>query len=307
MFAPPPRIVANVAFRLPPHHSKAGQPSAWLTQQRRGAAMGSFLEGPSFDGAGNLYVVDIPFGRVFRISPQGHFDVVVQYDGQPNGLKFGPDGAIWITDYQRGLLRLDVSSGRLDTVLGAEAHGFVGLNDLFFHGNDCWFTDQGMSGQQAPYGRVLRWRIGTAHPDVVLQGIPSPNGIVVEPSGHSVLVAVTRANAVWRLPLMLDGSTAKVGVFVQLSGGFGPDGMALDEQGNLAVVHAGLGAVWLFSPRGEPLLRIDSPVAPVVTNCAFGGPDRRDLYITESDSGVILRARMPVAGLALGSAPPGGS
>jgi len=34
----------------------------------------SFLEGPSFDRAGNLYVTDIPFGRVFRISPAGRVD-----------------------------------------------------------------------------------------------------------------------------------------------------------------------------------------------------------------------------------------
>jgi gluconolactonase len=55
----------------------------------------------------------------------------------------------------------------------------------------------------------------------------------------------------------------------------------------------------LFSDRGEPLLRIDSPLTSVITNCAFGGPDRRDLYLTEADSGVVLRARLPHPGLAL--------
>ena len=70
--------------------------------------------------------------------------------------------------------------------------------------------------------------------------------------------------------------------FIQLSGGLsGPDGMAMDEQGNLAVVHAGFGTVWHFSPQGEPLARIRSCAGIRTTNIAYGGPDRRTLYITE--------------------------
>ncbi len=307
MFNPPPRITAEVAFRLPASLSRAGEPAPWLRLHRHGAPLGSFLEGPSFDPDGNLFVVDIPFGRVFRIAPDGHFEVVIQYDGQPNGLKFGPDGAAWISDFARGLLRLDPASGRLETVLDAREHGFHGLNDLYFHGNDCWFTDQGMSGLQAPFGRVMRWRMGSVRPDVFLDGIPSPNGLVIDQAGRHLLLAVTRANAVWRAPILLDGGTAKVGTFIQMSGGSGPDGMALDEAGYLAVAHPGLGAAWLFSDRGEPVLRIDSPVTSVITNCAFGGTDRRDLYLTEADSGVVLRARLPHPGLALPAATAGRS
>lgn len=299
MFDAPPRITAEIAFRLPASPSRAGDTAPWLRLHRNGAPLGSFLEGPSFDQDGHLYVVDIPFGRVFRIAPDGHFDVVIQYDGQPNGLKFGPDGAAWISDFARGLLRLEPSSGRIETVLDAREHGFHGLNDLYFHGDECWFTDQGMSGLQAPFGRVMRWRIGGRAPEVFLDGIPSPNGIVVDQAGRHVLIAVTRANAIWGAPILLDGGTAKVGLFIQMSGCSGPDGMALDVLGNLAVAHPGLGAAWLFSDRGEPMLRIDSPLTSVITNCAFGGPDRRDLYLTEADSGVVLRARLPHPGLIL--------
>ena len=51
--------------------------------------------------------MDIPFGRIFRISPQKEWDLVVQYDGWPNGLKFHKDGRAFITDYKKGLLALD--------------------------------------------------------------------------------------------------------------------------------------------------------------------------------------------------------
>ena len=34
----------------------------------------------------------------------------------------------------------------------------------------------------------------------------------------------------------------------------------------------------------------------VTTNAAYGGPDRRTLYITESETGTILSARLEVPG-----------
>jgi gluconolactonase len=50
-----------------------------------------------------------------------------------------------------------------------------------------------------------------------------------------------------------------MGVFIQLSGGRGPDGMAIDENDGLAVAHPDRGAGWRFSHGGEPLYRVRSP------------------------------------------------
>jgi gluconolactonase len=112
-----------------------------------------------------------------------------------------------------------------------------------------------------------------------------------------VYLAVTRDNSVWRVPLMADGTATKVGVFVQLSGGLaGPDGMALDSDGSLAVAHAGLGTVWLFSRLGEPIARVRSCAGSYTTNVAYGGTDNKSLFITESDTGSVLVAEMAVAG-----------
>ena len=108
---------------------------------------------------------------------------------------------------------------------------------------------------------------------------------------------MTRANQIWRLPLHADGSTSKVSIFLQLSGGLtGPDGLAIDEEDNLAVAHCGLGTIWLFSRLGEPMLRIRSPRGLSTTNICYGGADGRTLFVTESDTGTILSARMPVPG-----------
>jgi gluconolactonase len=58
----------------------------------------------------------------------------------------------------------------------------------------------------------------------------------------------------------------QVGRFIQLSGGTGPDGMAADANGNIVLCHVGLGAIWLFSPIGEPLYRINTSKGLAVTN-----------------------------------------
>ena len=114
---------------------------------------------------------------------------------------------------------------------------------------------------------------------------------------NTVYVNVTRGNCIWRVPMLPDGTPYKVGVFIQLSGGLGgPDGLAIDSAGNLAVAHIGLGTVWLFSALGEPLARIKSCAGLATTNLAYGGPDGKTLYITESESGSVLSVPMEVPG-----------
>lgn len=191
----------------------------------------------------------------------------------------------------------DPRTGRVEPYLErARLERFKGCNDLFFASNgDLYFTDQGQTGLHDPSGRLFRLRV-SGQLDAVLQGIPSPNGLVMNLDETAVYLAVTRDNAIWRVPLMADGSATKVGVYIRMSGGGGPDGIALDSAGGLAVCHVGFGAVWLFSPRGEPLFRIDSPEGLYTTNCAFGGSDGRTLYMLESRTGCVFTVRVPVAG-----------
>lgn len=297
MFIAPPVLKAEVFATLPDTYRKRGQTAPWLQVQRRGLQTHSFIEGPVLDAAGNLYFTDIPFGRIFRASAHGHIELVYEYDGEPNGLKLLDAGHLLIADHKHGMLLLDVARGALSPYCDRPLlERFKGVNDLFLTpAGDLYFTDQGQSGLQDPTGRVYHHRPdGTLH--CLMNNIPSPNGIVLDASGESLLLAVTRANQVWRLPLLCDGSVSKVGVLINLSGGVGPDGLALGPDGCLAVCHPGLATVWLFDRYGEPLLRIVSPVGRMTTNCVFGGPDGRTLFITESDTGTLLRAALPMLG-----------
>src|SRR3712207_1204915 len=109
-----------------------------------------------------------------------------------------------------------------------------------------------------PTGRV--WKLTPeGRLACLINTIPSPNGIVVDAEESFLLVAVTRANQIWRVPLPASGLITKVGIFAHLHGGpGGPDGLALDAEGNLLVCHTGFGSVWRLSPMAEPLDRIVS-------------------------------------------------
>ena len=257
----------------------------------------SFLEGPSFDRAGNLYCVDIPYGRVFRITPDGAWHVAADYDGEPNGLKIHKDGRVFIADQAHGIVILDPRTGDVEHLLTRpNLERFAGCNDLVFAGNgDLIFTDPGRSSLNRPAGRVFRLAADGAL-ELLLDGIPYPNGLVLNADETVLYIAVTFANAIWRLPLSGGPMDRRAALFVQLSGGLGPDGLALDEDGNLAVAHSRAGAVWLFGPTGEPIRRVRSCAGLGITNLAYGGPDRKTLYITEADTGSILTAEMETPG-----------
>jgi gluconolactonase len=110
---------------------------------------------------------------------------------------------------------------------------------------------------------------------------------------------MTNANAVWHLALMSRHGVTEVttaGTSIQLSGGIGPDGLALTAEGGLAVVHAGMGAIWVFNRLGQPIYRIKSCGSDFVTNLTFGGPDMKTLYFTDAGAGIVQKAELPIAG-----------
>lgn len=295
LFVAPPVVQATVHLRLPDTLRLHGRPSEWLDVQRIGHSAGCFLEGPTFDAEGRLWFVDLAHGRILREEANGTVTVVCAYEGEPNGLALHPDGRIFVADYRQGILALDPASGHLARVCDRDGMDRLkGPNDLLITGDGTlYFTDQGGTGWQDPSGRV--YRLGAdGHLQRLLDNVPSPNGLALTPDGRTLLVAVTRANAVWRVPLPPAGRgpVFKVGTFVQLSGGVGPDGLAMHPDGRLAVAHFGLGCAWVFSWLGLPLACVQSCTGLGVTNVAWGGEDGNMLFLTESETGTVLEAHV---------------
>jgi gluconolactonase len=288
----PPKLIATKVFTaMPDKFRRKGAATEWADANRRGHPTDCFIEGPSFDAAGNLYIVDIPFGRIFRIAPNGDWSLVAEYEGWPNGLKIAADGRILVADYRWGIMELDAGAGRIRKVLTSRnSESFRGCNDLHIARNgDIYFTDQGQTGLHDPTGRVYRLA-KSGHLDCLIDTGPSPNGLVLDPNEAELFVAMTRDNAVWRLPFMKDGSVSKVGRFCSMFGPSGPDGMTMDSAGRLFVAHASLGHVFVFAPNGELIARIKSCAGAACTNVAIGGDNRDRLYITESATGSVLVA-----------------
>lgn len=259
----------------------------------------SFLEGPSFDRNGNLYVVNSYAGQILRIRPDKRIEVAAEYDGIPNGLKIHKSGEIFIADRKNGIMRMDPVSGKVTAFIGRDRlmPDYKGVNDLFFRSNgDLYFTDQGSTDLRDPTGRVFRYS-ASGKLDMLLNNVPSPNGIVMNPAETHLFVAVTFGPQVWRCGILADGSVDRLGAFQTFSGGYsGPDGMAMDTDGGLAVAVNRLGSVFLFDRQGEPTWRIRSAAGLMTTNLAYGGPDKKQVYITEAETGSILVADVPVTG-----------
>ena len=289
---------------MPERFRRKNQRTVWADANQGGRCIDSFLEGPVFDRVGNLYVTDIPYGRVFRIDRKGEWELVGEWDGEPNGMKFLSDTELLITDYKNGLVVLDLRDGKVRPFLARRnTERFKGVNDLTFDSQgNLYFTDQGQTGLHDPTGRV--YRLGQdGRLDLLLANVPSPNGIVLSPDEKFLFVAATRSNCVWRMPLQADGSVAKAGQFFTSYGPSGPDGLAMDEAGQLLVANPGLAYVWVVNRLAEPVDILRGPSGHSLTNLAFG-PMAEDetqaplkgLYVTDSTAGNILCSAMSTAG-----------
>ena len=300
LLQPPDVRETEVFTRMPDRFRRTGARSDWADANRGGQPTDSFLEGPVHDAAGNLYVTDIPFGRIFRIDPRGEWEQVAEWAGEPNGMKFLNERELLITDYLNGLMVCEVASGAVRPFLERRnSERFKGVNDLTFDSRgNLYFTDQGQTGLHDPTGRLYRLR-PSGELDLLLANVPSPNGVALSADERVLYLGVTRANQVWRVPLVPDGSVAKVSAFFTSYGPSGPDGLAVDQRGRVIVANPGLGVAWVLNHKAEPKTVLRSCAGASLTNVAFGGPERKTLYCTESISGSVLRAELDAPGLPL--------
>ena len=293
----PPKLIALEPWARLPEKFRKPIRCAWSEANQGGREIDAFLEGPVFDTNGNLYVTDIPYGRVFRVDAAGQWELIAQYDGEPNGMKFLNEHELLITDYLNGLMLLDVRTGRVSPYLPRRnSESFRGLNDLFIDSNrNIFFTDQGQTGMHDPTGRVYRLS-PSGKLDLLLSNAPSPNGIVMSLDEKFLFVAMTRGNCIWRMPLQADGSISKAGQFFTSYGPSGPDGLAMSPEGMLMVANPGLGYVWGLNVLAEPEFVFQGTRGHSLTNLAFAAKRPEDLIqkfvVTDSTQSALLIGAM---------------
>jgi gluconolactonase len=252
--------------------------------------MHSFLEAAFIDDRGALWLSDVPYGRVFRVSDTNHWDVMHHITGEPHAMRIAPDGRHIAVDYQHGLIELTGFS-EFDTLSDGP---FLGLSDMVYGPDEVlWFTDSGRSSLSDPCGRVYRWSEGNLR--CVLDCVPYANGICVSPDNAWVYVAATRANQVWKFSTRLPETSAPmVGTYLQLSGGLGPDGLACNAHGWLAVAQAQAGRAYVFSALGDLIAEVRLPRGLWTTSVTFRPDNPQTLIIVDAQFGSVFTCDIPM-------------
>jgi gluconolactonase len=252
------------------------------------------------------------------------------------GFVWIPVGPLWVTgpqppDYRGGSIqRVAVATGKVDTVYTSFTTTdpvtkqpvtlpLKGPDDLVFDATGgFWFTDWGKA----------RWRdrdvtgVYYARPDgssirEAIFPLNAPNGIALSPDGTRLYVAETYTRRVlyWNLsgpgriapnPRTLDGSCL---LTAAIPGQGILDSMKVDAEGNVWVATMlpngadprSNGGLTIVSPAGEVLQFLEiaagTPV-PLPSNLCFGGEGRRTAWVTCGGSGLLVKVRVGVPGLA---------
>jgi gluconolactonase len=286
------QLTATLWTELPDDLHHRGDPSAWAKMTRPGQAMHSFLEAAFFDKDGNLWLSDVPYGRVFRVSPAGDWTLMHQIDGEPHAMRIAPDGRHIAVDYRHGLIEL-TGDTTFDILSTGGASPFLGLSDMAYGPDGAlWFTDSGRSSLSDPRGRVYRWHNGDLR--LVLDCVPYSNGITVSPDNAWVYVAATRANQVWKFSTRLpEDGMPMVGTYLHLSGGLGPDGLACNAHGWLAVAQAQAGRAYVFDAVGDLIADVRLPRGLWTTSVTFDPADPNRLFIVDAQYGGVFTCQIP--------------
>ena len=274
-------------------------------------------EGPVWIAEGRyLLLSDVPENKMYRWSEEDGLSVFLDPSGyagaekgifrEPgsNGLIRGPGNSILMADHgNRAVARLDLAT-RKKTFLVASYQGkrFNSPNDLVRHSDgSIYFTDPpyGLEGLNASPHKELAFNgvyrlLPNGEVRLVDDSLTFPNGIILSPDERTLYVAMSDPERAVIMAYSLDaeGNVSGRRVFADLtaearSGLPGlPDGMAIDQQGNLFAT--GPGGVHLFTPGGARLGRIETGVA--IANCAFG-EDGKTLFLTSSSFLARIRTR----------------
>ncbi|KAL4800254.1 hypothetical protein BDV19DRAFT_375914 [Aspergillus venezuelensis] len=321
-----PTVTAQHWTSLPRQFRRPNGTSEHSQNQKRGSPLDSFLEGPCYVAElSTLFLTDIPYGRIFAVDVETkEWTLVIEYDGEPNGLVWdGLRKRLVIADFKQGILAfpLSVEDGqhvgrgfplpkdKLETLVARyRGERLKGPNDLVISHKTgyIFFTDQGMSDLINPDGRVFRLDPNKQSLDLLMSSAPSPNGLVLTHSETALLVAMTRDNGVWYIPFYPEGTVQRVGRWSSYFGSGGPDGISVDQEGNVFVAHSSLGRVFVHDGLGELVNVVKVPVeggngvdlglGRATTNLAFGGDDGRTMFVVESGSGSVLTVQWHCAG-----------
>lgn len=264
-----------------------------------------FTEGPVWDPVtGSLTFSDIPGDALHTWSPEAGVAVLRRPSGFANGNTRDRQGRLVTCEHgTRTVSRTEPDGTRVALASRFEGKALNSPNDVVVAADGTiWFTDP-TYGRMPGIGVVAEseldvravYRItpdGALHQEPAARDFAQPNGLALSLDGRTLYVDDTDGGHIRRFEIGAHGALTGGDVWCELVGGGdgAPDGMRLDERGN--VWCTGPGGVHVIDPAGRTLGVLQAPEAPA--NLTWGGADRRDLFLTARTS--LYRVRTTVAG-----------
>jgi gluconolactonase len=266
------------------------------------------------------------------MDPKGQISVWRADSGRTNGNCFDANGRLISCEGneqgagRRRIVRTDMKTGNVEVLTDTfGGKRYNSPNDACVDSKGrIWFTDPYYGPDRSQLEMEVEgvYRIdppsageprGSVTRVLTQQEIQRPNGIAVTPDAKRLYVIDSHPKPggnrkVWAFDIAANGSLSNQRVVYDFGKGRGGDGMRLDMHGNLWVtagisVKRGPGetldnlpGVYIISPDGKLRARIPIP-ENLITNCAFGGPERKTLYVTAGKT--VYRIPTLVSGYAV--------
>jgi gluconolactonase len=253
------------------------------------------IEGPNCDAAGNIYAVNFGTeGTIGVVTPEGKGRVYVTlpHGSDGNGIVFDRRGTMFVADYT-GHKVLVIDPATRDIRVLAHEPRMSQPNDLAISPDGTlWASDPNW---KAHTGRV--WRIDTdGRVTLVADRQGTSNGIEVSPDGATLYVNESDQRNIWQFSIRPDKALGERRL-IRTFPDHGFDGMRCDVDGNLYIARYGKGTVVKMTPQGEVLREVDV-LGKRPSNVCFGGPDGRNVYVTEVEHTRLVTFRVDRPGLA---------
>jgi len=261
----------------------------------------NFPEGPAYDNKSSIYLSNCYGGWIAKVSENKSDTFLVKNNSEltiekTNGTAFGKDGFLYFCEYGKGRIMRSNGFGNLEIYAdGYEGKKFNRPNDLTFDefGN-LYFTDPSSYDKNILDGRIFFVDAKTKTVKLLDDSLAFPNGINISPLDNKLYVCESVFNRILRYEITDNNEIINKEIFAVIPGG-DPDGIEFDVNGNLYAAHFGGKAVYIFSPEGKLLQKIETPGSKP-TNLEFGDEDYKTLYLTEVETNSLYKIRTKYPG-----------
>lgn len=252
------------------------------------------IEGPNFDKAGNLYVVNfVKDGTVGKISTKdgsGEVFVTLPEGSVANSIQFTSGGDMLLADFKgHNVLKVDMQTRAISVY--AHSDRFNQPNDICINREDRVFA----SDPDWKNGTGQLWRVDKDGKTTLLaENMGTTNGITLSPDEKTLYVNESVQRKVWKFDVDAEGNISNKRLFAEFPD-FGFDGMKCDKAGNLYLTRYGKGTIVVLSPEGKQLREI-ALKGKSCSNLVFGGKDGKTVFVTLQDRKCMEMFRVEIAG-----------